>query len=122
MLQIRIKAEVDVVELTDGDIGPYTFNNTLKFEEAKKYNKELQQIISRSRNPKLDRAFGPEINNEDTLTSEDALILKDMVSVEPSACAIGFKGFLSSARSVIEGCQCRDCKASGFSVGKQGYF
>lgn len=79
-MQIRIKAEVDVVELTEGDIGPYTFNNTLKFEEAKKYNKELQQIISRSRNPKLDRAFEVERNNEDTLGSEDALILKEMVS------------------------------------------
>jgi hypothetical protein len=78
-VQIRIKAEVDVVELTDGDIGPYTFNNTLKFEEAQKYNKELQQIISRSRNPKLDRAFDADSANENTLDSVDAEVLKNAV-------------------------------------------
>lgn len=78
-MQIRIKAEVDVVELTDGDIGPYTFNNTLKFEEAQKYNKELQQIISRSRNPKLDRAFDADSANENTLDSVDAEVLKNAV-------------------------------------------
>ena len=40
-MQVRIEAEVQVLELDESYLAPYTFDYTIRIEEAKAYAKEL---------------------------------------------------------------------------------
>lgn len=43
---MRIKAEVQVLELDDASIAPYTFDYTIRVEEAKAFAEELAKYRS----------------------------------------------------------------------------
>lgn len=44
--QVRIKAEVQVLELDDASIAPYTFDYTIRVQEAKAFAEELAKYRS----------------------------------------------------------------------------
>ena len=46
MWQVRIKAEVQVLELDDASIAPYIFDYTIRVEEAKAFAEELAKYRS----------------------------------------------------------------------------
>ena len=45
---MRIEAEVDVIEMGDDELAPYTYDWTMRVQEAKAYQAELTQALSNS--------------------------------------------------------------------------